>query len=77
MMKTSLLRKLLVSFLAFGIGVALIFPFYADFFVEWKPGMLTWFVVGCLVAGVIMGVVNYWLVNFILLSKLPRADLSG
>ena len=72
MMKTSLLRKLLVSFLAFGIGVALIFPFYADFFVEWKPGMLTWFVVGCLVAGVIMGVVNYWLVNFILLSKLRR-----
>lgn len=71
-MKSSLLRKLLVSFLAFGIGVALIFPFYADFFVEWKPGMLPWFVVGCLVAGMIMGVVNYWLVNFILLSKLRR-----
>jgi len=71
-MKTSLLRKLLVSFLAFGIGVALIFPFYADFFVTWKPGMLPWFVVGCLVAGMIIGVVNYWLVNFILLSKLRR-----
>jgi methyl-accepting chemotaxis protein len=71
-MKSSMLRQLLISFLAFGVAVALIFPFYADFFVEWKPGMLTWFVVGCLVAGVIMGVVNYWLVNFILLSKLRR-----
>jgi methyl-accepting chemotaxis protein len=71
-MKSSLLRKLLVSFLAFGITVALIFPFYADFFVEWKPGMLPWFVVGCLVAGGVIGVVNYWLVNLILISKLRR-----
>jgi methyl-accepting chemotaxis protein len=71
-MKSSLLRKLLISFLAFGLGVALIFPFYANFFVEWKPGMLPWFVVGCVVAGFIMGVVNYWLLNTILLNKLRR-----
>ena len=61
-----------MSFLAFGVAVALIFPFYADFFVEWKPGMLLWFVVGCLVAGIAIGVGNYWLVNIILLSKLRR-----
>jgi len=71
-MKSSLLRKLLISFLAFGIIVALIFPFYANFFVDWKPGMLPWFVVGCLVAGGVIGIVNYWLVNFILISKLRR-----
>lgn len=71
-MKYSILRKLLLSFLAFGVGVALVFPFYADFFVDWKPGMLLWFVVGCLVAGIAIGVVNYWLVNLILLSKLRR-----
>ena len=71
-MKSSLLRKLLISFLAFGLGVALIFPFYADFFVEWKPGMLPWFVVGCVIAGLIIGVVNYWLLNTILLNKLRR-----
>lgn len=71
-MKPSLLRKTLFSFLAFGLGVALIFPFYADFFVEWKPGMLPWFVVGCVVAGLIIGVVNYWLLNTILLNKLRR-----
>lgn len=71
-MKTSLLRNLLMSFLAFGVSVALIFPFYADFFVNWKPGMLPWFVFGCLVAGIVMGIVNYWLLNVILLKKLRR-----
>ena len=44
----------------------------ADFFVDWKPGMLLWFVVGCLVTGVAIGVVNHWLVNIILPSKLRK-----
>ena len=69
-MKSSLLRNLLFSFLAFGLGVALIFPFYANLFVEWKPGMLPWFVLGCVIAGLIIGIVNYWLLNVILLKKL-------
>jgi methyl-accepting chemotaxis protein len=68
----SILRNLLLSFLGFGIGVALVFPFYADFFVEWKPGMLPWFVAGCVVAGVSIGVANYYLLNTILLTKLRR-----
>lgn len=71
-MKTSLLRNLLISFLAFGLGIALIFPFYADFFVQWNPGMLPWFVLGCVVAGLMIGVANYWLLNVILLKKLRR-----
>lgn len=71
-MKTSLLRNLLFSFLAFGLGVALIFPFYANIFVEWKPGMLPWFVFGCVIAGLSIGIVNYWLFNVILLKKLRR-----
>lgn len=71
-MKPSILRNLLFSYLGFGIVIATIFPFYADFFVEWKPGMLVWFVVGCLVAGLIIGVANYWLFNRILLQKLRR-----
>ena len=47
----SILQRLFLSFLGFGLGVAIIFPFYAAFFVEWKEGMLPWFVVGCVVAG--------------------------
>ncbi|MDP3030543.1 MAG: methyl-accepting chemotaxis protein [Rhodocyclaceae bacterium] len=68
----SILRNLLLSYLGFGLAVALIFPFYANIFVEWKPGMLPWFVAGCLVAGLSIGVVNYWLLNIILLTRLRR-----
>lgn len=68
----SILRNLLLSYLGFGLAVALIFPFYANIFVEWKPGMLPWFVAGCLVAGLSIGVVNYWLLNIILLKRLRR-----
>ncbi len=71
-MKPSILRTLLLSFLGFGVAVAAVFPFYADFFVLWKPGMLPWFVVGCLVAGLVIGFANYWLLNTILLKKLRR-----
>lgn len=69
-MKKSLLRNLLISFLAFGLIVALIFPFYANFFVDWKQGMLPWFVLGCVIAGLIIGVANYWLLSIILLKNL-------
>ena len=71
-MKKSLLRNLLISFLTFGLMVALIFPFYANFFVNWKEGMLPWFVLGCVIAGLVMGVANYWLLNVILLKNLRR-----
>ncbi len=72
MNNSSILRTLLYSYLGFGLLVALIFPFYANIFVNWKEGMLTWFVVGCVVAGLMIGVANYWLLNTILLSKLRR-----
>ena len=71
-MNKSILRTLLLSFLGFGILVAAVFPFYANFFVDWKPGMLPWFVVGCLIAGLGIGVVNYFLLNTILLKRLRR-----
>jgi len=71
-MNKSILRTLLLSFLGFGILIATVFPFYANFFVDWKPGMLPWFVVGCLSAGLGIGVVNYVLLNTILLNRLRR-----
>ena len=71
-MKKSILRRLLLSYLGFGVLVASIFPFYANFFVDWKPGMLPWFVVGCLIAGLGIGVANYLLLNAILLKQLRR-----
>jgi methyl-accepting chemotaxis protein len=69
---SSILRRLMFAYLGFGLAVAMVFPFYAAYFVEWKPGMLPWFVAGCVVAGLSIGVANYYLLNIILLSKLRR-----
>ncbi|MCW9014435.1 MAG: methyl-accepting chemotaxis protein [Gammaproteobacteria bacterium] len=71
-MKSSILRNILIAFLGFGISMGIIFPFYAEFFVEWKPGMYVWFVIGCLVAGATIGVINYALLNVLLIKKLRR-----
>lgn len=71
-MKPSVLRNLMLSFLALGLVMGGVFPVFANLFVEWKPGMLMWFVVSALAAGAIVGLANYWLVNWVLLSKLRR-----
>ena len=68
----SILRQVLLADLGFGAIVACLFPFYAHFFVDWKPGMLPWFVVGCFIAGLFIGVANYWVMNVVLVSKLRR-----
>jgi methyl-accepting chemotaxis protein len=71
-MPPSILKRVLLAFLGFGVVVAGIFPFYANFFVEWKPGMLTWFVVGCFIAGLFIGIANYYVMKIVLVSKLKR-----
>ena len=76
-MNSSVLARLRWSYIGFGVSVALIFPFYAQYFVEWKPGMLVWFVVGCLVAGVSIGIFAYIILKAVLLSKLKgMADVA-
>jgi methyl-accepting chemotaxis protein len=77
-MKQSILKQLLISFLAFGLLMGIIFPFYAEFFVDWKPGLKFWFVVGCLVAGSSIGIINYILVKLVLVKKLRRiSDIAN
>ncbi len=79
--KPSLLKNLFLSFVIFGIVVGAVFPLFAHMFVEWKAGMREWFIVSCLVAGGVIGLVNYFLVQRILLSRLKRisevADAIG
>lgn len=68
----SILRRLQISFIAFGLAMGLIFPVYAQFFVEWKPGMFIWFAVGCLVAGACIGIINFWLLKKVVLVHLKE-----
>lgn len=66
----SILRRLKTYFIAFGLAMGLVFPVYAQFFVEWKEGMYVWFALGCLVAGTCIGIINFWLLKKILLTHL-------
>jgi methyl-accepting chemotaxis protein len=43
MSQVSILKQIKYSFLGFGLSMGIVFPFYANFFVNWKEGMLQWF----------------------------------
>ncbi|OZB78872.1 MAG: chemotaxis protein, partial [Halothiobacillus sp. 13-55-253] len=78
MKKTSILRRLKWSFIAMGFGMGAIFPVFASFFVNFREGMLSWFVLGCVVAGITVGFVNYWVAQVVLLRQLSKmAILAG
>lgn len=71
-MKDSVLRQQFMAFLGFGIMMGLVFPFFASLFVEWKEGMLPWFVVACVLAGLTMGFFNFYLVRVVLIGKVAQ-----
>ena len=71
-MKPSILRNVLFASLGFGLAIGFVFPFFADLFVNWKPGMYGWFSIAALAAGATVGAVNYWIVNHLLISRLRR-----
>ncbi len=76
-MKDSVLRQQFMAFLGFGIMMGLVFPFFASLFVEWKEGMLPWFVVSCVLAGLTMGFFNFYLVRVVLIGKVAQiADVA-
>lgn len=77
MSQPSILRQLKYSFLAFGLTMGIVFPFYANFFVNWKEGMLLWFTLGCIIAGITMGIVNHKLLEYLLIRKLRQVAVAA
>lgn len=73
----SILKQLQLSFLGFGLLMGLVFPFYANFFVNWKEGMLLWFCLGCIVAGITIGVANHKLLEWLLIRKLRKVAVAA
>ncbi len=73
----SILKQLQYSFLAFGLSMGLVFPFYANFFVNWKEGMLLWFCLGCIVAGITIGIANHRLLEWLLIGKLRKVAVAA
>ena len=77
MSQTSILKQLKYSFLGFGLTMGIVFPFYANFFVDWKEGMLLWFTLGCIAAGITIGVVNHKLLEYLLIRKLRQVAVAA
>ena len=73
----SILRQIKYSFLSFGLAMGLVFPLYASFFVNWKEGMLLWFCLGCIVAGITIGISNHKLLEWLLVRKLRLVAVAA
>ncbi len=66
---TTILFALMIGF---GLLMGIIFPVYAGYFVEWVPGRQGYFVAGCLVAGLLVGGINYLLMKVTIGAHLAR-----
>lgn len=73
--KPSIVRNILASFVAFGVVLGATFPFVVGMFMDVREGAMGWLVAGCLVAGVLMGLGNFMLLNTVLLRKLRQLAL--
>lgn len=67
--------NLLYSFIGFGLAMGAVFPVFTQFFVEWRPGYAIWFVISCLLAGTVVGVINFQLMNRFLRKRLGKIDI--
>jgi len=63
---------MLIAMLVTGAAVGLIFPFFAKIFVVVNAGMMVYFIISCLLAGIILGVANYFIAKKILYSPILR-----
>ncbi|MCT4648512.1 MAG: methyl-accepting chemotaxis protein [Carboxylicivirga sp.] len=68
----SILRRLFLNMMGFGIAMGFIFPIYANIFVEWKEGLFPYFLIGCIMAGLTVGGVSFWFVKVILIKQLLK-----
>lgn len=65
-------KKIFSGFMVFGIMMGLIFPFFAKLFVTVKPGMEAFFIISCIVAGIVMGFFTYFVYRLIIGKIIKR-----
>lgn len=64
--KLSASNRMFLFMMFFGLLMGVVFPIYAGFFVNWIEGYRIWFNLGCLLAGIIVGVSNFFIYKFTL-----------
>ncbi|WP_417596748.1 methyl-accepting chemotaxis protein [Oceanospirillum sp.] len=71
-MTQSIQQRLLYSFIGAGLFIGGAFSLFAQGSLALHEGGQVWFVLGCLSAGLIIGLFNYWLFRRLVLSKLEQ-----
>ncbi|GAB6171093.1 hypothetical protein JCM15765_05710 [Paradesulfitobacterium aromaticivorans] len=64
--------KMLITMLSMGILMGIIFPLFAKLFVDIKNGRAALFVFSCLIAGLILGIMNYFIARSVLYNPIQR-----
>ncbi len=72
--KLSATQKTFLAMISFGIFMGLIFPLYASLFTIVKEGMQTYFNIGCLIAGILVGTISFYITRVFLLNKIRRVS---
>ncbi len=77
MKNRSILKRLRIYMISFGVLMGFVFPVYANFFVIWKEGAFVYFFIGCIMAGITVGVVSYFFVKVILIKQLNKISVQA
>jgi len=73
-MHLSISRKTLLGMLAFGTMMGIVFPLYARFFMHYKEGMRLYFDIGCLLAGLIVGLISFGLSKLLVFRQISKVS---
>lgn len=65
-------QRILFSFLSLGIFMGLIFPPFAYLFVEVQEGKKVLFIISCIIAGLFMGIFNYFIYKVVISRVLGK-----
>ncbi|WP_017754739.1 HAMP domain-containing protein [Calidifontibacillus oryziterrae] len=65
-------QRILYSFLSLGILMGVIFPIFANLFVEVQDGKRLLFAISCIFAGLFMGIFNYLIYKFVISRVLGK-----
>jgi methyl-accepting chemotaxis protein len=69
-------RKTLLCMLGFGISIGAVFPLYSALFATFKPGMTTFFITGCVFAGIMVGATCFIITRIVVFKKIGSIALA-
>jgi methyl-accepting chemotaxis protein len=69
-------KKTLFMMILSGIAMGSLFPFFTGVFCDFKPGLKSFFIGGCIFTGILVGVVNYLCMKFFIFSRITSVVTS-